>query len=228
MFTFYTFHSVSSNAKQLSELMDIIDVVENKNIEIKSWSAYSKEENIIMGSANEIEKLIEDIKKENAHFEWINEDVQNGHYRKVVGKSANADTLNERIVITSYESAGKQSISVTRQIIGKKWNADIQEQVSEKVQSDSIYFTVRGTLKEVENHDLENAAKDLVAAFSGEVKEGLTESDFVSLSAYNKNWDLGIAINQEDDINLQVGVRNSGQSDSVNVTIGTPIITTEY
>jgi hypothetical protein len=208
--------------------MDIIDVVENKNIEIKSWSAYSKEENIIVGSANEIEKLIEDIKKENAYFEWSNEDVKNGHYRKVVGKSANADNLNERIVITSYESAGKQSISVTRQITGKRWSAGIQELVSEKVKSDSIYFTVRGTLKEVENHDLENAAKDLVAAFSGEVKEGLIESDFVSLSAYNKNWDLGIAINQEDDINLQVGLRNSGQSDSVNVTIGTPIITTEY
>ncbi|WP_332695824.1 YwmB family TATA-box binding protein [Halalkalibacter lacteus] len=229
MFTFYTFHSVSSDANRLSELVDIIDVAENKDMLIKSWSAYSKQENIIVRNSNEVENMIENIKKENPRFKWVKENVQNAHYRKVVGTRPSEDNnLDERIVFTSYEDAGKQVISITHQINGEKWNSESRAVVSEKMQSDSTYFTVRGTMNEAKNDELQSVATDLVAAFSGEVKEGLTESDFVSISAYNQKWDLGIAVNQEDNINLQIGVRNSGQTDSVNVTIGTPIITTEY
>lgn len=61
------------------------------------------------------------------------------------------------------------------------------------------------------------------------IQEVLKEETFVSLSAYNNEWDTGIALVNGNNMNVQVALRqNPDLGQQTRVTLGTPIITTEY
>ena len=72
-------------------------------------------------------------------------------------------------------------------------------------------------------------AKTLLNRFSGKTVESLNEENFISLSAYTDNWDTKIPLGNEEFMNLHIAYRNSNENSGITkVTIGTPIITSEY
>ncbi|WP_052144592.1 YwmB family TATA-box binding protein [Halalkalibacter okhensis] len=226
MFAFYTVQSVSSNTNTLNELVEIMEVVETKDMVMRSWDVYAKEENVIVLNEDEVEHVIKNKKETFNGFQWTEEQAKD--HQKTVGVKSSNHGLNERVVITSYESAGQHLVSLTHQISGVDWKADTLEFITDQLNGDDVYVTVRATMAKVEGQTLDQLAEGLIDQFAGEVKEGMTESEFVSISAYTKSWDNGVAINETDQINVQVGLRDLGQPGTVDVTIGTPIITAEY
>lgn len=76
--------------------------------------------------------------------------------------------------------------------------------------------------------DLYSQANELVRAFSGVSVEELKEETFVSLSAYTELWEQAIYTGHQHKMNLQVALRTEGLGSKTTVTIGTPIITSEY
>ncbi|MCL7749956.1 YwmB family TATA-box binding protein [Halalkalibacter alkaliphilus] len=229
MFGLYKTQSVSSDTNQVHELKEMIHVATEENMSIRNWTVYSKLEKNIGTDARAFDRFVIDMKDEYRGFKWIEEEVRSGPFRKVVGTKSMAETnTDERVVITSHESTKQQMVSITYQITGEKWDEDMFDVISEKAKGDDTYVTIRATMEREANDELDRLAKNLVELFSGQVKEGLEESNFVSLSAYTEEWDSGIAINESENINLQIGVRDLGNGGSVDITMGTPIITGEY
>ena len=72
-------------------------------------------------------------------------------------------------------------------------------------------------------------AKTLLNKYSGKNIQNLKEENFISLSAYTENWDTKIPLGNEEFMNLHIAYRNSNENSGITkVTIGTPIITSEY
>ncbi|GAE27417.1 hypothetical protein JCM9140_3564 [Halalkalibacter wakoensis JCM 9140] len=221
----YSVQSVSSDTNKIAELKEIIEVTKTEKIDVQSWSVYSKFDRKMVRDSQSVDQMIQDLEKENREFDWNEENVRNGEYRKRVGtKQTSIGT--ERVVITSHESAGTQMMSMTHQMSGKGWKDEMYDIISENIQGEEIYVTVQGSMKK--HMELDQMANKLVSEFSGEVKEGIAEETFISLSAYTDQWQNGISINETEKVNLQIGVRDLGNEGSVNVTIGTPIIIAEY
>lgn len=53
------------------------------------------------------------------------------------------------------------------------------------------------------------------------------EPNFVSVSAFTNEWKESIKT-EKHQMNLQVSLRNAGMGEKLTVTVGTPIVTTEY
>ncbi|WP_332630042.1 YwmB family TATA-box binding protein [Halalkalibacter flavus] len=229
IFGLYKTQAVSSDTDQLHELKEIMEVVTEENMNIRDWTVYSKQEQTKVKNAKEFDRFIVNLKDDYRDFKWVEEEVRNGEYRKIVGTKSNKETIAaERIVVTAHESLDQQMVSMTYQITGDKWCEEMFEVINQKVIGNDHYVTVRTTMDREEDQELDHVASNLVESFSGEVKEGLVESHFVSVSAYTAYWGSGIAINDSEQINMQIGVRDVGNGSSVDVTIGTPIITAEY
>ena len=225
IFSFYMVSSINEKKENINELEDIYEVITKNNMTLHSWSAYSREELYVM-NVTEVIELIDDTQKNKTDFVWSTEKIENDHHNKVVG-TKNNQSLDERIVITSYEDRNKYKVNITYQVVGDEWNSDIMNEISSNIKGSSIFYMIQGSIED-NNKNLQDLAQDLVRDFSGEVKEGVEEDQFISVSAYNPRWDLSLPLNQNDKMNLQIGVRSVPYSDNVDVTIGTPIITVEH
>ncbi|MDT8858682.1 YwmB family TATA-box binding protein [Alkalihalobacillus sp. MEB130] len=228
MFGLYTFQSVSGDTIKENKLEDMMAVADKKEIAINSWIVYSKHEMKMAKDHETVDKYIVEMINEKSEFQWAEEEVRDNEYRKVVGTKKNLEMkTDERFVLTAHESMGQQMINITHQITGVDWNDEISNIITEQTQGNDNYATVKATVPR-NGQDLENLATNFVEDFAGEVKEGIIEDHFVSLSAYTNQWESGIEINATEQINLQIGVRDIGEAGTVELTIGTPIITAEY
>lgn len=63
--------------------------------------------------------------------------------------------------------------------------------------------------------------------FNATSVEDLIEPNFVSVSAFTNEWKESIKTKKHQ-MNLQVSLRNAGMGEKLTVTVGTPIVTTEY
>lgn len=57
--------------------------------------------------------------------------------------------------------------------------------------------------------------------------ESLNEQRFVSISGFTNDWDHSIKT-KNGKMNIQISLRSAGMGERTTVTVGTPIITTEY
>ncbi|OXS61497.1 hypothetical protein B1B00_09000 [Bacillus sp. DSM 27956] len=76
--------------------------------------------------------------------------------------------------------------------------------------------------------DMEESAKQILNDFQANYVEGLNEDEFLSISAYNSNWQSRIPSKNDKNLNLQLGFRYDSGLNKTNITIGSPIIVTEY
>jgi hypothetical protein len=74
---------------------------------------------------------------------------------------------------------------------------------------------------------LQKKAEMLANEFQAKPVEYLVESNFVSLSAYTDKWEQFI-MTSNDKMNVQIAIRSSEMNENHTITVGTPIVTTEY
>lgn len=58
--------------------------------------------------------------------------------------------------------------------------------------------------------------------------ESLVEDHFVALSSLSTKWKNKIKLDKNKEMNLQIGMRFNPKTYKLNVTVGTPIIISEY
>jgi hypothetical protein len=224
IFSFYMVNSINVNKGKINELQDIYEVVTNNDIMLHTWSAYSREELTVMNTT-EVNELIEGIQENKKGF-MCTEKIENDHHSKVVGTKNNS-YVDERIAIATYENREKYTVNISYQVVAKELNSDIINEILPNITGSSTFYMIQGSMEDP-NMSLQDLVQSLVRDFSGEVKEGIIEDDFISVSAYNLRWFFTIPLEQNDKMNLQIGVRSVAHTDIVDVTIGTPIITVEH
>ncbi|USK62455.1 YwmB family TATA-box binding protein [Peribacillus asahii] len=214
-----------------NELLEITDVAKQQNIEIKRWSMYIKKPIVQYDRIENVKNKIDNIQEEEDGFTWTKEQFQDDYYKIIGQKKDNITNISEKILIIYFPFNNQYSLSVTYDVEGNGWNEKNWGGISKRYESEidkfSVFYTVEGTTKVKKS--LNTEANNLLKSFSGKIVESLNEGNFVSLSAYTNQWNTKLSLGKQKFMNLHIAYRNSNDFNGItNVTIGTPIITSEY
>jgi hypothetical protein len=126
--------------------------------------------------------------------------------------------------LITYEVLGTNGSVIESNIIGEL----VEERIHElELHDATTYIQIQASDKS-KTTEIEKTAQKLIQELGAKPVEALKENLFVSYSAYNPDWTSYLETNGNK-MNVQVAIReNQRMGAGTTVTIGTPIITTEY
>lgn len=198
---------------------------------IHKWSIYIKQPIEQYNDMTRIKKRIAEIQKGESGYKWTKTLIKEDHY-KIIGERKSFDLeINEKILIIYYPMKSKNILNISYEINGSKWNdlkwSRIANLYKSKLESNSVFYTVEGSTSI--NEQINKEAMNLLKSFSGKKLQSLSEDNFISLSAFTDRFQTKLPLGNNQFMNLHIAYRNSANTDNnVKVTIGTPIITSEY
>ncbi|WP_010677947.1 YwmB family TATA-box binding protein [Bacillus timonensis] len=220
----------SNNQDELIQKNDLIDMKElahKNNVEIQSWMALSRGTIGQVNDVKEMENQIETFMSNHDSYSWKSIlEEENSHY-VWQGKKENELGITESIKLKVYKSAGKFKIAITKEAQGKELTAEQINWVRESFKDSTTFYTISGVMKS-KGSQLKEIAAMMVEDANGKAVEQLQEKSFVSVSAYSTLFESELLTAKQEKINLQVGLRENVEQKGIDVTIGTPIIITEY
>lgn len=225
--------------KERSPLDQLLTLYENSDIRVEEWQLHTR------GPLNEhmdrklLEKEIEQLTESLPSFDWEKcaNDEREGLY--MIGKRTyNHLPLEETLSIYSYPSRQHSNliyvsysmVATPKDIHSLEYN-ELEQIWNETVETifrkqPTVYTTVKGKDKGTIN--LNERAQQLLEALQAHPIEQINEPTFVSITAYNEEWPSEL-ITRGEKFNVQIGMRQEPILGlDTTVTIGTPIITTEY
>ena len=219
-----------------SELDVLSNLFEENGIELEEWSLYTRGEVEQFEDADSFKQGISLLMNQLERFEWVQNGMESEDEHLYVTGTYLHPTLplEERLSVYSYPSENHSYLMyISYEVNGhgltnsesslQNWNSTVQTIFPEQPQ---IYTMVKGM--DTKGYSLDERADHLLSQLSAQKVEELKESHFVSISAYNNNWDSVLMSNHEK-MNLQLGLRQEPiLGGRTTVTIGTPIITIEY
>lgn len=227
-------YAESSRNHQKLEMM--AEQLERHNFTLKKWTLYTRGN---MGFSKDVNGYLDTVKKLQAkmpELQWSTEPVKVRGEWKVSGSKKNHDGSVERLTVIAYPHKKQYESYFIYAVEGtlfpengfKKTERLFYEKAEKFARKKLNYFScISGISDDRMKFGLYNEAHELVSSFSAVPIEELQEETFVSLSAYTALWDDAITTAQ-DKMNLQIAVRTDGLGGRTTVTIGTPIITSEY
>jgi hypothetical protein len=230
----FLFLNVFPDPSDENQLVKIIEVANQQDITITSWKVYIQESIDYVSTKDEVEEEIKQIMTIAKGYSWNNSKGNEGehHFQKIGRKTSQINGINEQASITVYEDGEIYRISLSYEITGNEWSAESGEYIQSTYQDDlknnKVYYSVYGTKDYRKGLDLEKEADTILKDFSAERVEAMEEEQFISISAYKKDWDMKIPTKDNKQFNLQVGLRVNSEKEKVDVAIGTPIITSGY
>jgi hypothetical protein len=220
-----------------NEITHIIKVMENSGAKPKNWTMYIRGQLGFTSDGRGYLQKAEELKRKWPKFTWAVSTDNAGHER-MTGHFTHKDLgFTEKVTVITYpQKQVKQSyfIYAVEGLVytNQNWSG-IQRYMNDRIEDSiggnpQIFSCVTGTYGDRMVVDLYLEANELVKSFSAFPVEELKEETFVSLSAYTEQWEQAIYTGQNQKMNLQVALRSEGLGGQTAVTIGTPIITSEY
>ncbi|MFC0274816.1 YwmB family TATA-box binding protein [Metabacillus herbersteinensis] len=208
-----------------SQLQDLQEISKSNNINIHEFKVYVKQEKVEM-SLEAIKSGLKEMKKRKPSFIWTEEN--DGHHTTIEGNTNRHNKIKEkvRIYVTPHQKGYK--VTYTYEVIGNEIDLALEtelEGVPFEYEQNNQYITVKG--KSLNEAKLDDLREKLLIDFDAEKVEGLNEVGFNSISVLSEKWDTKLKLDESKSMNLQIGLRESG-TQGIDVTIGTPIIITEY
>ncbi|MBB5174055.1 YwmB family TATA-box binding protein [Texcoconibacillus texcoconensis] len=225
-------------------LTTLLDTAEQENIEVNSWHTYTREVVDKEASERDVQNWLNEMSRDYPQLDWKEDPNWNeDHGIKRIGKNEDASTgMQERMTLVAYQPSPNSSTYTAYVLVEQEHtNALNENQIGQQIEMideaiypwqtpENTYLRIEGEAKVAEGDSVTDQAEELLNAYDGNHIEQLSESTFASISAHSSNLPkTGLTTNGED-MNLQIAVRQEGRGlgGETNVTIGTPIITTEY
>jgi hypothetical protein len=224
----------------LSEIESILELAHHEELFVQKWQLRMREG---QGQIKGQDAFLQHVHNLNNQFtDWDVSDVHMSEAEWSVSatRSLNQDDSFERLSIYAYEQNGSYEIIHTYELNGTSTQAlgerELHELLEERrtlfsLQDSPVYSqvtSVRAEDSEYVEPSLMEQARAMISTLGAKEIESLNEETFVSVSAYNDVWTDAIVTNGNK-MNLQVALRSGDTMGSgTTVTIGTPIITTEY
>ncbi|MGE6720579.1 YwmB family TATA-box binding protein [Peribacillus frigoritolerans] len=213
----------SQNFDVNKNLNDFFKVASENQIETKEWRVYYRSimENV---EQDDLNKMVTTIKRDES-FTWSEKGNENDH-KTITGVKGN-DQEGIQITISLIKDGDLFDVSQSYQIKGKKWvgfNKGKAFNIPSQFKKVNPYITVTG--KKV-GQDINHLESDILDSLSASYVEGLKERNFVSVSGLSNKFDDSIQTKKGKAFNVQIGLRKS-ENKEIHITMGTPIITTEY
>ncbi|MEK4009703.1 YwmB family TATA-box binding protein [Peribacillus sp. FSL M8-0224] len=222
-FLIFTKGAYSQNFDVYHNLNDVLNVASENKIKVKEWRIYYRTimENV---EDDDLNRMVTTIKSDDS-FTW-SEEGNDIHHKTIKGVK---ETNQEEILFTfSVIKNGKLSdVSLSYQVTGdNRLGLNKIKDLYIPVQFKKVnpYITVVGKKGAQKLNQLEG---NLLDSFSASYVEGVSERDFISVSALSSKFDERIHTKTGKSFNVQIGLRKS-KNNNVQITMGTPIITTEY
>lgn len=217
-------------------LPHIANIMQKEDITVEGWHLYAKQKGRMLHHRSGYRRWVARIKAQFPLFQWseIRKD-RDGHLKVTGTRTDEHSDVEERFTVVGYPTGDNWETYQIYEMEGDRWNPAGWKEMSFTFRHrTSIYFPenptiftcATGKLNAKINLVLYDRARKLLHSFSAQPIEQLKEETFVSLSAYTDEWKQSIET-RSDPMNLQVALRSLGDS-AAQVTIGTPIITTEY
>ncbi|WP_368503090.1 YwmB family TATA-box binding protein [Alkalihalophilus sp. As8PL] len=224
----------------LSEIESILELAHHEELIVQEWQLRMREG---QGQIKGQDAFLQHVHNLNNQFtDWDVSDVHMSEAEWSVSatRSLNQDDSFERLSIYAYEQNGSYEIIHTYELNGTSTQAlgerELHELLEERrtlfsLQDSPVYSqvtSVRAEDSEYVEPSLMEQARAMISTLGAKEIESLNEETFVSVSAYNDVWTDAIVTNGNK-MNLQVALRSGDtMGTGTTVTIGTPIITTEY
>lgn len=218
------------------QLQQIVRIMNKNNIDVNEWTIYGREDSANYISKQDYEEKVKELKKLQPDFSWELSISDDGKY-KTVGINENQNSsLKEQIIYVAYPQKDQFKTYLIYKVYGEKWIPKQWQKFSQTFQSKIgrmfdknplIFSCAVGQSSDNMEGVLYNQALNLLKEFSAKPIEALQEETFVSVSAYTENWKNSIP-GKNEEMNIQIALRNQGLGGSTTVVIGTPIITSEY
>ncbi|QOY37222.1 YwmB family TATA-box binding protein [Anaerobacillus isosaccharinicus] len=230
----------ATDEKPFRELEKILEVMDKHEIELKDWTLYSREHLNSWNASGEYENELHELMIKTNEFDWqpLFDDDLKGQKKAVASLNHQDFGVTEMLTYIIYPHNEQlhsyliYDINGTEKLAADEWKS-ISPVFSSRLEdlftnNTKIFTCASGIGSDKLNFGLITQADRLLAEFSAETIESLKEETFISISAYTNTWNNAIATNGQN-MNLQVAIRAiEGLGGKTTVTIGTPIITTEY
>ncbi|WP_186576602.1 YwmB family TATA-box binding protein [Aquibacillus kalidii] len=225
IFSFTTLTSASSS-EPLKEVSDITNLLNEQNLDLENWQVIVKEK-VDAKSVDEVKKQIE---KSYPNHSFQTKQMEEA--TKYILSTQKKDKINESfILVVPFEK--DYAVEVIYTISGDLWNEKINKRYSRKLEEmtntiftqnltkfSCVQTSPSGNISSV--YLLNNLQKNL----NVQTLDNIKEDDFTVLSGTTPLWESAIPTS-DGAMNVQMAARE-GLGGKTTITIGTPIITTEY
>lgn len=213
---------------QEEKVISTVNTIKKAKGIISEWTIYYSKETELIKTIKEFRNIETSLKQEYPNFKWAEDDSKE-HHIKITGSPLENVNEKELITLTAYKSGEGYKVLQTYSYTGKKWSEKAYFDILQKLNNKKdIFFTVKAKLTDSGKRDLNEKANLLLDELSAVQVESLKEKDFVSISAFNDNWEYFLPTANHKKMNLQLALRKNVEESKINLTIGSPIITVEY
>jgi len=202
--------------------------IKQENFKIEDWKVYSKENLGAVSNLQELEELVQKIGKQSKITDWRYEKVENHHY-KITGQLHQETSRKLTIIVFGIFNNKGYDVSVN-QVVEGQTNFDNKPlkllDLSQTGKAEVFYTFTASRTGGYETAEMLEMVQKYMSQLSAKEVEKLVEKNFVSISAYSPNLNNSLSLEGNRKMNLQVAMRSL--DNKTTITIGSPIITTEY
>ncbi|MDC3416727.1 YwmB family TATA-box binding protein [Aquibacillus salsiterrae] len=223
---FSTFTTAAASSNQLQEVSEMASAVIEQDLTVNKWEVLVKEK----VSKETAEKTIQWVENNQKDITYSEEDL--GKIKKLIWNTQKSDGINESFIVV-IPVEGNYDYQVMYKLTGNNWNKEmvkaqqssISSTIDELFSGNMTKFSCLNTQPDG-NIDSDVFTKKLLKKWNVQPLKQIQENDFVVLSGYTSHWQTAVPT-ADKPMNVQIAARE-GLGGKTTLTIGTPIIVTEY
>lgn len=212
----------------------LVQVLKEEGASIQEWSLYARDQ-FVSTSTDDFYQKAETLQGTFNDFHWSQVKKSGNQNLEISGiKEIKGMNGIEQINLFAYPRKDGIVTYIIYELKGSSWNQKKWTEFSTTLksrldilfqQNGKIFACATGFYSGTMDVAISKKTNEILSRFHAKVIEQVGEKTFESVSAYTNEWKDSIMTNGRK-MNLQVGLRTI--KNGTTVTIGTPIITTEY
>ncbi|MBM7648369.1 hypothetical protein JOC78_001311 [Bacillus ectoiniformans] len=217
----------STIAQDQTGLLQMTDEVKKQEGKINEWMIHTREKT----SREQMNDVIRKIKTLFPNWEYS--DVQKSKKDRLVAVHSNGH-IQQQIKLSydsDYQAAAYliYTVKITDESALRKFMDEQFDQTYSQIFNNTppIFTCIQGEFGGKLEEVLQNQISTLLLVWKAKKIEDISESGFYSLSAFSERFKETLPLPSQQ-MNLQIGLRETGLGAGTNFVIGTPIITIEY
>ncbi|HET6871424.1 MAG TPA: YwmB family TATA-box binding protein [Sporolactobacillaceae bacterium] len=233
-----TSHSLAktqAHHPSLNALPQIVHVLQHEKVKIKDWSIYAREAHTQTVSLEQVKKQADHLKVHYPEFNWSTKTEKMDVRFEGVKTNKRLGT-SEKITLLAYPRKNAYQTYLIYVVSGTKWDektwkdqlsSTVQDQINQFITDNNgkIFSCASGDFGDKMDVVLSKKSERILKDLKAKPIEADQEKTFMSISAYTELWKETIQTDKKR-MNVQLGLRTVDHRTTV--TLGTPIITSEY
>lgn len=216
---------------------DIITMAEElakeEMLNIEEWSVIAREMNTEITTKKEFKRKVKALQHMYPAFHW-NIVWDDRLWKAETSFDQVTDNVTEYIRIVTTEEHNRYITYIIYEVKGHGWEEQhfaslfttFQTRINHIFQENpSVFSCIKGSVNDNMDTVLAAEMKSLLHLFNAKEIEGVQEENFISTSAYSTSFKQTLP---NEEINMQLSLRQDRLGDKTSFVIGTPIITFEY